>query len=176
MEDTILTLSMMIKTNTFGIILLTATIINMILLIAYISKTNRENRNHQDLLRKLGNGDNINDLIRKYIDDVEDIKEQADRLNDRCSDIENNLEKCIQKVGVVRYSTYNKGSDLCFAIALLDFEDNGVVINGVYSRDNTTSTYAKPITNGASKYTLTKEEQDAIDIAKNSGYKYYMKV
>ncbi len=170
------TLSMMIKANTFGIIVLTITIINMILLLTYISKTNSEYRIHQELLRKLGNGDNIYDMIRNYIEDVETIKEQEERLNNRCSDIENNLEKCIQKVGVVRYSTYNKGSDLCFAIALLDFEDNGVVINGVYSRDNTTSTYAKPITSGASKYTLTKEEQDAIDIAKNSGYKYYMKV
>ena len=170
------TLSMIIKANTFGIVVLTVTIINMILLIAYISKTNRERRSHEELLKKLGNGDNIGDLMRKYIEDVDKIKEGQEKLNNRCNDIENNLEKCIQKLGVVRYSTYNKGSDLCFAIALLDFEDNGVVINGVYSRDNTTSTYAKPITNGASKYTLTKEEQDAIDIAKNSGYKYYMKV
>ena len=57
------------------------------------------------------------------------------------------MNKCIQKVGIIRYNPYqNTGSDLCFALALLDFEDNGVVINGVYSRDNTTTTYE--VTNG----------------------------
>ena len=65
---------------------------------------------------------------------------------------------------------------MCFALALLDFEDNGVVINGIYSRDNTTNTYAKPIERGLSKYTLVKEEEEALNIAKQSGYKYFMTV
>ena len=148
----------------------------MLILLINIIKTHKVKKEYEEFMKKLGNGNNIESMMKSYIEDVETIKEQESKLNNRCNEIENNLEKCIQKLGVIRYSTYNKGSDLCFAIALLDFEDNGVVINGVYSRDNTTSTYAKPIQNGTSKYTLTKEEQEAIDVAKNSGYKYYMKV
>ena len=91
--------------------------------------------------------------------------------------MEQNMNKCIQKVGMIRYNPYqNTGSDLCFALALLDFEDSGVVINGVYSRDNTTNTYAKPIEKGKSKYTLVKEEEEALNIAKQNGYKYFIDV
>ena len=49
-------------------------------------------------------------------------------------------------------------------------------MNGIYSRDNTTNTYAKPIEHGVSKYTLVKEEEEALNIAKQSGYKYFMSV
>ena len=59
---------------------------------------------------------------------------------------------------------------------LLDFENNGVVINGVYSRDNTTTTYAKPVENGTSKYPLSKEEAEAIEKAKRMGESYYVDV
>ena len=42
--------------------------------------------------------------------------------------IQKNLEKCVQKVGMVRYNAFHDSrGELCFAIALLDFEDNGVV-------------------------------------------------
>jgi len=47
------------------------------------------------------------------------------------------------KVGVVRYNAFDDvGSDLSFSIALLDDNDNGVVISGIYSRESST-TYAK---------------------------------
>ena len=85
-------------------------------------------------------------------------------------DITNVLKNYVEDVTIV------KGSDLCFALALLDFEDSGVVINGVYSRDNTTNTYAKPIEKGKSKYTLVKEEEEALNIAKQNGYKYFIDV
>lgn len=88
-----------------------------------------------------------------------------------------NTEKCIQKVGIVRYNAFSDtGSDLCFALALLDFEDNGIVLNGIYSRDNTTTTYAKPIEKGKSTYVLAKEEVEAIEKAKQSAEKYYINV
>ena len=83
--------------------------------------------------------------------------------------------QCVQKVVVVRYNAFdNVGSDLSFTIALLDSSDNGVVINGVYARDSS-STYAKPIVSGKSKYVLSAEEMQALDIAKKTnGERVYM--
>lgn len=165
------------RTESFGIIALTLLFINfsVLIYIAVISYKNK--KNYDKFMKKLGNGVNLDTMLREYIERVEEIKTEENRIHRRCNEIEKNMEKCIQKVGVVRYNAFNNtGSDLCFALALLDFEDNGVIINGIYSRDNTTTTYAKPIEHGTSKYTLTKEEQDALDIAKHSGYKYYMKV
>lgn len=165
------------KTEAFGIIAITLLFINFVILtyIAIVSYNTK--KSYDKFMRKLGNGMNLDTMIRSYIGEVEEVKEEEIRIKKRCSEIEKNMEKCLQKVGLVRYNAFNNtGSDLCFALALLDFEDNGVIVNGIYSRDNTTTTYAKPIENGKSKYALTKEEQEALDIAKHNGYKYYMKV
>ena len=165
------------KTEAFGIIVVTLLFINFSLLIYIAVLFYKTNKSYNKFMKKLGKGVNVETMIRDYIESVEEVKEEEKRINRRCQEIEKNVEKCIQKVGVVRYNAFNNtGSDLCFALALLDFEDNGVIVNGIYSRDNTTTTYAKPITCGSSKYTLTKEEQEALDVAKHSGYKYYMKV
>ena len=78
-------------------------------------------------------------------------------------------------VGYLRYNAFSEtGGSLSFALALLDFENSGFVINGVYSRDNTTTTYAKPVVNGKSKYTLVKEEEEALEIALHSGYNCFL--
>lgn len=165
------------RTEEFGVIALTLLFINFAVLIYIAVLFFRNQKSYEKFMKKIGNGVNLDTMIREYIESVEEVKAEESKINRRCTEIEKNMEKCIQKVGVVRYNAFNNtGSDLCFALALLDFEDNGVIINGIYSRDNTTTTYAKPIEHGTSKYTLTKEEQDALDIAKHSGYKYYMKV
>jgi hypothetical protein len=165
------------KTEAFGVIAITLLFINFSLLIYIAVLFYKTNKSYKKFMKKLGNGVNVETILRDYIESVEEVKEEEKRINKRCQEIEKNVEKCIQKIGLVRFNAYsNQGSDLCFALALLDFEDNGVIINGIYSRDNTTTTYAKPVTSGTSKYTLTKEEQEALDIAKHSGYKYYMKV
>lgn len=165
------------KTEAFGVIAITLLFINFALLTYFVILFHKTNKSYNKFMKKLGNGVNLETMIREYIEEVESVKKEEEKLNQRCKEIEKNVEKCIQKLGIVRYNAFNNtGSDLCFALALLDFEDNGVVINGIYSRDNTTTTYAKPIEHGNSKYTLTKEEQDALDIAKHNGYKYYMKL
>ena len=75
------------------------------------------------------------------------------------------MESCVQKIGIVRYSAFrDTGSDLSFALALLDEKNNGVVLNGIYSREMS-NIYAKPVENGESTYTLSEEEKQAINKA-----------
>ena len=62
------------------------------------------------------------------------------------------------------------GGNLCFAVAILNAENTGIVINGIHSRTGT-FTYAKPVELGVSTYILSKEEQEAIDKAVASSYK-----
>ena len=77
----------------------------------------------------------------------------------------NKTKNCIQKVGIYRYNAYkDTGSDLSFTVCLLDEKNNGIVFNGIYSRDMS-NIYAKPIENGMSKYKVTPEEQEAINRA-----------
>ena len=79
--------------------------------------------------------------------------------------VDKNFSKTISKVGIVRYSAFrDTGSDLSFTLALLNKENDGVVLNGIYSRE-ISNIYAKPIKNGESTYTLSKEEKEAISKA-----------
>ena len=89
-------------------------------------------------------------------------------MEQKLNKLEGDLRLCVQKVGVVRYNAFdNVGSDLSFAITLLDSNDNGVIINGVYSRESST-TYAKPVVAGQSKYTLSAEELQSLELAKKN--------
>lgn len=79
--------------------------------------------------------------------------------------IKNNLLKCVQKVGVVRFNPFGDvGGNQSFVIALLDNFLNGVIIQSLYSRDGV-KIYSKEIKKGKSEYALGKEEEEAIRIA-----------
>ena len=73
----------------------------------------------------------------------------------------------LHKVGVVRFNPFKDlGGNQSFVISLLDGENSGMVFSSLHTREGT-RIYAKPIVKGEShKYSLTKEEEDAIKIAR----------
>ena len=100
---------------------------------------------------------------------VSTTEEEIRKLSLYYKELDNKNQKCIQKVGVVRYNAYkDTGSDLSFSLALLDEKNNGVVMNGIYSREMS-NIYAKPVEAGNSSYTLSEEEQQAIKKAMEVG-------
>ncbi len=56
-----------------------------------------------------------------------------------------------------------------FAIALLDSENNGIILNGIHSRSGC-YTYAKPVELGVSEYVLSQEELQALNMAVEGAY------
>lgn len=113
-------------------------------------------------MEKLGDGTNIKEDLDKYMDKVTAINEEIDKLSLYYKELRGKMQRSIQKIGIVRYNAYQDvGSDLSFVVCLLDEKNNGMVFNGIYSRD-TSNIYAKPINEGTSEYKLTPEEQDAI--------------
>ncbi len=96
--------------------------------------------------------------MKKTENDVKELFEWNEKLQ-KIADIS------IQKVGVVRFNPFKDvGGDQSFAIALLDNNNNGVVISSLYSREGT-RVYTKPIENGTSSYHLSEEEKQAIQKA-----------
>ena len=164
------------KLEYFGVILIGLMVIIIFASIINSAKTKRIIKRYNLLMRKLGNGTNLETMLKAYIDKVERVDNKNTEVLEFCKKLDNKMMKCIQKVGIVRYNAFeDTGSDLCFAIALLDFEDTGVVINGIYSREGS-STYGKPVENGTSKYTLSTEEMQAIDMAKRNAGTYFANV
>lgn len=137
------------------------TIINIILVI-------HANRKYLKFMKKLGNGSNLDEMLKNYLRDVKEIKQDNSEIKAYYTKLDHDIDCCIQKIGCVRYNAYKDvGSDLSFAIALLDRNDNGVIFNGLYGTESS-NIFAKPIKGGISKYQLSEEEKDALEIAEQS--------
>ena len=151
-----------LETTTFAIISLIINIILIVMVIISYIRIRNINKNNTNFMKKLGDGKNIQEDLEKYIQRVINLEEGLSETNTYCKQLDGRIQECVQKIGVVRYSAYkDSGSDLSFAVALLDEKNNGVVFNGIYSREMS-NIYAKPIENGISKYSMTAEENQAL--------------
>ncbi len=152
----------MLKSDEF---ILAMAIIMVILLLAFIIVMIRVsilNKRYKNFMKKIGNGKNIEEDLQNYMYKVEKVENHNAEISGQINTIKQDLTKCIQKVGMYRYSAFkDTGSDLSFTLALLDENNDGVVLNGIYSREMS-NIYAKPVKNGKSTYTITEEEEKAI--------------
>ena len=154
-----------LKTDTFFFFFIIALCILFIVMVILVWKLCSINKKYKKFLEKLGNGQNIEEDLETYMYRIERVEKQNMDIRNLIETIENTMENCIQKIGIVRYNAFkDTGSDLSFALALLDEKNNGVVLNGIYSREMS-NIYAKPVENGKSKYTLSEEEEQAIQLA-----------
>ena len=153
------------QTDSFLIMLFVLVVLLILGYIANIAKLSKMQKNYKEFITKLGNGKDITEDLREYVKRVEKVENTNKEIINYCENLDKNMESCVQKIGIVRYSAFrDTGSDLSFSLALLDEKNNGVVLNGIYSREMS-NIYAKPVENGESTYTLSEEEKQAINKA-----------
>ena len=164
-----------LRTDTFLIILLGGILILFVLYISNVVKLSKIRKDYNNFMKRLGNGNNVDEILRVYINEVERVANKNEEIVSYCKKLDENVAKCTQKIGMVRYNAFqDTGSNLSFAVALLDDKNTGIVINGIYSRD-CSNIYSKPIENGKSNFILSSEEKEAIDIAIKSEGLYVIK-
>ena len=120
----------------------------------------------------------IKKLYRKYdrfmrgkdMESMEDtIMSQFDRLEKLEASDEENKKSVYQKTGLVKYDAFREmNGKLSYSLALLDKENNGILINSMYSREGCYS-YVKEIIKGESYINLSEEEEEALKLAVNGG-------
>lgn len=159
-------------TDSYLLILSVITIILLIGFLIVLISNIKLNKRYKNFMNKLGNGKNLEEDLEKFMYKVDRVEKQNAEITNFCKNLDEDISKCIQKIGIVRYSAFkDTGSDLSFAVALLDEKNNGVVFNGIYSREMS-NIYAKPVENGNSRYILSNEEVVAIEKAVNSNNLY----
>lgn len=152
-----------LRTDTFLIIILLISVLSIILLILNHLKLTKIKNEYSEFMKKLGNGKNIDENLKVYMDRVQKVEDLNKEIIQYCESLDKTVDTCIQKIGIVRYNAFKDvGSNLSFTLALLNNNNNGVVLNGIYSRDNS-NIYAKPIKDGKSEYILSDEEKEAIE-------------
>jgi hypothetical protein len=120
---------------------------------------------------KLGQGlkdKNFKSIIENLLHDVSLAKKDIDNLKLYCGKIEREGFLHIQKIGLVRFNPFkDTGGDQSFILSLVDGNNTGVIISGLYARSGT-RWYAKRIVKGKSlEHELSEEEKKALREAKS---------
>lgn len=139
----------------------------LILLICTI-KQGRELSLMKRRLKKFMSGRDAESLEEQIIELFEDnqyMKAASDKNKNDIIDINRRMRHCFQKIGIVKYDALNQmGGQLSYALALLDEEDNGYIINSVHGNEGCYS-YTKVVKNGRSDIELGTEERKALESA-----------
>ena len=153
--------------DNFNILMIAISASSLIIALISIYFSLKTKKRYEKIAMKLGNGQNIADILKDYINKVNDLDKKDDQIIEYCNKINEEINKNIKKIGLIKYNLYNTTkNDLSFALALLDKENNGVIINSIYGVDYS-NVYCKLIINGKSKERLSNEENEALNIAIN---------
>ena len=111
--------------------------------------------------------------LKDYYDKVDDLSKTISNSTDtvlmsRLTNCENDANMSLKKVGIENFDAYDdvKGN-LSFALAILNGNNDGVIFTSLYGH-NSCNTYVREITGGVSRTKLLKEEQNALEKAKNA--------
>ena len=104
--------------------------------------------------------------LKEVLAQFKGLEENFEKLSEELESLKKESKFSVQKIGIVRFNPFSEvGGDQSFSIALLDGNDNGIVITSLYSREGN-RIYGKPIKAGVSEYSLSEEEKQAIEKAK----------
>ena len=143
-------------------------ILLLALLIGALVRLGRLGRLQAQLLRG-AEGMNLEQLLVQQADTLQQMTANVSTATALGRSNADALRYYLQKVGLVRYDAFaNVGGEQSFSVALLDGDGNGIVLSGLYAR-NEVRVYAKPVQGGVSPITLSDEERDAINRSRVGG-------
>ena len=114
-------------------------------------------------------GENLESQVLSRFADIDNLKAESNSMNGELEKVKDNLQIAYQKIGVVKYDAFKEmGGKLSFVLALLDKNNNGILLNSVHSSREGCYTYLKEIIKGESFLELSEDEKKALDMARNS--------
>ena len=150
------------------IILLILVVFLLVRSISYNMRLSRLERRYKIFMK----GSDAQSLEKVFVRKFAQIDRLYEAKEDHDHDIlflKKNMEKMFNKYGVEKYDAFDDvGGKLSFALALLDKENTGLILNAVHSRDNC-FLYLKEIVKGESYVMLSQEEVEALRKAINFG-------
>jgi hypothetical protein len=93
---------------------------------------------------------------------------RAERAESRLRELDALSRTDISRIGFVRFDAFDDtGSELSYALAVLNRDGDGVVLSSIYSRTDT-RTYGKAVDRYVTRTSASAEELAAIERARNS--------
>lgn len=112
-------------------------------------------------------GKHLGEVLEAQMDKLKLLETEKNQIKYDLRALEEKQLRDIQKVHIHRYAAFeNMGGDLSFVVTLLDAHNNGILLNGIHSREGNYM-YAKPIEDGKTTYNLSDEEEMSLSKAIN---------
>ena len=126
----------------------------------------RKMQMHYNSLIKATNKQSLQDILGVLLKQLGTAKKDIEILRARCDTIEKEGKLHIQKIGLLRFNPFeDTGGNQSFIIALVDSNNTGVIISGLYARAGT-RWYAKRVVKGKGvEHELSEHEKKALNNA-----------
>ena len=111
-----------------------------------------------------GNEKSAADILRSsgFQKTLDSLKENESDISEQIRTLGSRYSHTLCKYGIVKYDAFDDvGGKLSFALAVLDSENSGFVLDAIHSRDNC-FLYLKEIVRGESYIMLSEEEIEAL--------------
>lgn len=144
------------------------TILLLIMTIICILQTSKLYRRYDYFMRGK-DAESLESVILDQIDEIKELKVQDRANKDTMRTLTRSVKGSYQKFGMVKYNAFKgMGGNLSFALALLDLNNTGFILNSVHSREGC-YLYLKTVDRGQTEISLGNEEKEALEQA--LGYK-----
>ena len=155
----------LVNNEAFFVVFLLVLVIVLFLLVVYQSySVSRMKSRYRELMTGV-DGANLESMLLAHIQEMKRVSEESHELKEENKRLDALLQTATTRIGVVRFSAFaDMGSDLSYAVAMLDSHNNGVIFSSIFAREDSRS-YVKPIEAGRSSYKLTREEAEALEKA-----------
>jgi hypothetical protein len=143
-------------------------IILFILVIILMVKLSKVNKRY----KKFMGGSEGKTLESQFITrfaEVDELKLESKKVKAKLEKIGENLLITYQKIGIVKYDAFKEmGGKLSFALALLNDNNDGFILNSMHSSREGCYTYIKEVIKGEAFVVLAEEERLALEEAKKT--------
>ena len=122
-------------------------------------------RHYRKLSEKTGKH-RIDDVLDTLVEDDQRLKGEVETMKKTILQHSESAKLFLKKVGLIRFSPFGRaGNDQSFVVSLLDSENNGLVINYIYTSEGL-RVYTKKVKSGkGEEYPLSEEEEKAEKVA-----------
>ena len=154
-----------------GIVIFILLIVSIILLVSLVSGNMRLSRLERKyrLFMRGTDGQSLEKVFVRKFAQIDRLYEAKEDHEHDINFLKKNFGLIFSKYGVEKYDAFDDvGGKLSFALALLDKDNSGLIMNAVHSRDNC-FLYLKEIVKGESYVMLSQEEVEALRKAVNFG-------
>lgn len=147
-------------------------LIMLICLIALFIKSHNLKKRYRKFMDG-ADGKSLESQFVSKFNQLDDLRKESKEHEQQIKKVFDNLLITYQKIGIVKYDAFQEmGGKLSFVLAILNDENDGLLLNSMHSTREGCYTYIKEIIKGESFVVLSNEEKLALEEAKK--FRNYM--